>query len=151
LLATEPAFVISVPCSYNETQGITMQLALTHNEVKRAKMRERRIGALVYSFYFGAQICAASGPKKAAAQRKYGGYFVRAATRIYNLFEPYGVEQIYWTQHMQIFKMAALLKQFYENLSQHGLVVQALFGGGDDRLFTISNQSCNHLLAITIP
>ncbi|RIB11279.1 hypothetical protein C2G38_2203824 [Gigaspora rosea] len=37
LLANEPTFVVLAPCLYDETQGIATQLALAHNEVKRAK------------------------------------------------------------------------------------------------------------------
>ncbi|RIB29252.1 hypothetical protein C2G38_2155760 [Gigaspora rosea] len=54
LLATEPTFVVPAPCPYDKTQGIATQLALTYDEVKRAKARGRRIDTLVYSFYFGA-------------------------------------------------------------------------------------------------
>ncbi|RIB23436.1 hypothetical protein C2G38_2171305 [Gigaspora rosea] len=106
LYAIEPSFVIPAPCPYDDTQGATTQLVLAYDEVKRAKARGKRIDTLVYTFYFGARLSTASGPERTAARREYDGYFIRAATRIYYLFEPHGVEQIYRTEHTRILKIS---------------------------------------------
>ncbi|RIB26272.1 hypothetical protein C2G38_2163737 [Gigaspora rosea] len=46
LLTTEPSFVVLAPCPYDEAQGIATQLALAHDEVKRAKNCGKRIDTL---------------------------------------------------------------------------------------------------------
>ncbi|CAG8745531.1 7844_t:CDS:1, partial [Cetraspora pellucida] len=123
-----PAIVFPEPCPYDVTQDLPTQLFLAYDAMKRVKEKGKRVESLAYTYYFGARLHLMTPTEKSTIQGKYTSYFIRATTRLYYLFEPFGVEQLHRTTHTKLSMIANLKKEEFQCLCQYEPVEHAFFG-----------------------
>jgi hypothetical protein len=87
------------------------------NCLLRALRRKDRIMALVNAYYIGqAMDCRASPAERHICNQQLSVYYRQSCVRVFNLFEPLGVEQIYRTKKTKFWMFRGLKANEYQKL-----------------------------------
>jgi hypothetical protein len=103
---TEPANVNIEPPPYDRRDKTKIKVRKTYQALMdTARLRNNevnRIKSLVYAYYLGELL--ANKPKTPAQRTVLANlltkHYEKAATRVYKIFSPYGIDAIYRTKHL---------------------------------------------------
>ncbi|CAG8795389.1 13983_t:CDS:1, partial [Dentiscutata erythropus] len=114
VLVTPPLFV-ALPL-FAETYDLVESVDTTRTALLRAIRLKNRIETLVFAYFLGMLFVTATPTQQGAIQRQVTQHYYRAARRVYNVFAPLGVQQIYSTTMVTFNTFRLLLNEDIQQL-----------------------------------
>ncbi|RIB27878.1 hypothetical protein C2G38_2029021 [Gigaspora rosea] len=108
--------VLPTLCPFEEESDLIMKAGIGHRYIIRAVSMGDRIESLVYAFCLGALITTFSPRQLTVLQRAMTQHYYISSIRLYQLFAPLGVEQLYCTTWTTLTKIHCLTTAEYEAL-----------------------------------
>jgi hypothetical protein len=123
LLEIEPLFPSTIPCTYNENISLDNNLTKMFNCLLRALRRKDRVTALANAYYIGQMLeCKTSPAERHKCNQHLTIYYRQCCVRIFNLFEPYGIEQVYRTKRTKFWMFRTLKAHEYQELLREAIL-----------------------------
>ena len=104
LVTTEPTSPMTIPDPYQEDKTLTENVSQMVQYLQRILKRKDRILALAIAFYIGRAIeCqSTSNLDRSLCYRQMTQHYKECCLRLYTIFEPLGIEQIYRTKEVTL-------------------------------------------------
>ena len=109
-----PTQITVEPIPYDLFQDTPIQIQTILRKLRRFK--GNRIKSLVYAYYLGEILENVSQSRTSYRSMVTSEHYYQAAIRVYNIFEPYGLEQVYRTQNTTLTMVRRLTSSEYNHL-----------------------------------
>ena len=118
LYETDPTLPMIMPIPYDENLGLVKNVETIYQYLIRTLKRGERISALVNAYYLMSVINnrSSSNLERALCCSKLSQYYLVSCKRIYDIFEPLGIEQIYRTKQVKVVTFFRITKPLADKL-----------------------------------
>lgn len=103
LMESSPENIQPIPIPYDLSQSIDVQIQQLYESIRYATRRKHRILSLVYAYHLGELLENISNhQQQIQASRQLSKYYRNACRRLYYIFYPYGINQIWRTKRITL-------------------------------------------------
>jgi hypothetical protein len=115
LMESNPANPTILPDPYIETQSLVSNVRMFYRLIRWSLTTNNRIGALVNAYYLGCLLeeRATTPLERRNCRQVLSKHYILACTRVYNLYNIIGIQQIYRSQRTHYWMFRKISKQDY--------------------------------------
>jgi hypothetical protein len=126
LLEVNPTNPMTMPDPYNAQQSLSTNIRAFYRLIRWSLRTNDRVGSLVNAYYLGYLLeeRASTPSERRKCRRLLTKHYILSCTRIYNIYNILGIQQLYRSQRSSYWMFRKITRQEYCQLMQDaGLLV----------------------------